>query len=181
VTSFPPKKTYSWISRLIFKGQELKYGQTLNPAYWWGKSPWLLFGLQMLYRCMDRDSSPITRPLKALVSLRVSHLNNCEFCFDLSQSQLKKLNISEEKTDNLHQHATHPVFSPLEKAALAYADFITIQGSKTAAKTRNNLKPFLSNEQIIELTAWIAFQNMSSKFNAALDIPPQGFCKLPKK
>ena len=32
---------------------------------------------------------------------------------------------------------------------------------------------------IVELTALIAFQNMSSKFNAALDVPPQGFCRLP--
>jgi len=29
------------------------------------------------------------------------------------------------------------------------------------------------------LTGLIAFQNLSSKFNAALDIPAQGFCKVP--
>jgi hypothetical protein len=29
------------------------------------------------------------------------------------------------------------------------------------------------------LTGLIAFQNMSSKFNSALDVPAQGFCKLP--
>jgi len=34
---------------------------------------------------------------------------------------------------------------------------------------------------IVELTALIAFQNMSSKFNAALDVPPQGFCRLPDR
>jgi alkylhydroperoxidase family enzyme len=34
-------------------------------------------------------------------------------------------------------------------------------------------------DAIAELTAVIAFQNMSSKFNAALDVPSQGFCQLP--
>jgi alkylhydroperoxidase family enzyme len=34
---------------------------------------------------------------------------------------------------------------------------------------------------LIELTALIAFQNLSSKFNAALDIPSQGFCRAPRK
>jgi hypothetical protein len=29
---------------------------------------------------------------------------------------------------------------------------------------------------MIELTALVAFQNLSSKFNAALDIPAQGLC-----
>ena len=31
---------------------------------------------------------------------------------------------------------------------------------------------------IIELTGLIAFQNLSSKFNAALGVKPQGFCAL---
>tara|TARA_R110001592_G_scaffold363170_1_gene680905 strand:- start:2950 stop:3135 length:186 start_codon:yes stop_codon:yes gene_type:complete len=31
----------------------------------------------------------------------------------------------------------------------------------------------------VELTGLIAFQNLSSKFNSALDVPPQGFCRLP--
>ena len=34
---------------------------------------------------------------------------------------------------------------------------------------------------MIELTGLIAFQNMSAKFNAALDIPSQGFCQLPER
>ena len=34
-------------------------------------------------------------------------------------------------------------------------------------------------DAIVELSALIAFQNMSSKFNAALAVPPQGFCRLP--
>jgi alkylhydroperoxidase family enzyme len=36
-----------------------------------------------------------------------------------------------------------------------------------------------SEPQILELTALIAFQNLSSKFNAALAVPAQGFCELP--
>jgi len=34
-------------------------------------------------------------------------------------------------------------------------------------------------DAIVELTGLIAFQNLSSKFNSALDVPPQGFCKMP--
>ena len=37
----------------------------------------------------------------------------------------------------------------------------------------------VDEDGIVELTGLIAFQNMSSKFNSALDIPPQGFCKSP--
>jgi hypothetical protein len=41
------------------------------------------------------------------------------------------------------------------------------------------LKRQFDDDAIIELTALIAFQNMSSKLNTALDVPPQGFCRLP--
>jgi alkylhydroperoxidase family enzyme len=34
---------------------------------------------------------------------------------------------------------------------------------------------------LIELTALIASQNLSSKFNAALDIPAQGLCQAPRR
>ena len=38
------------------------------------------------------------------------------------------------------------------------------------------LRRFFSDDAIIELTALVAYQNMSSKFNAALGVPAQGFC-----
>ena len=38
------------------------------------------------------------------------------------------------------------------------------------------LRMHLGEQEILELTALGAFQNMTSKFNAALSVPPQGFC-----
>jgi hypothetical protein len=35
--------------------------------------------------------------------------------------------------------------------------------------------------ELLGLVVLFAFQNMSSKFNAALDVPPQGFCRLPPR
>lgn len=41
------------------------------------------------------------------------------------------------------------------------------------------LRCHFDDDGIVELTALIAFQNMSSKFNSALGVPAQGFCRLP--
>ena len=43
------------------------------------------------------------------------------------------------------------------------------------------LKRRFDDDAIVELTALIAFQNLSSKFNAGFDVPPQGFCRLPAR
>ena len=43
------------------------------------------------------------------------------------------------------------------------------------------LKLIFDDDTIVELTGLIAFQNLSSKFNSALDVPAQGFCARPER
>ena len=43
----------------------------------------------------------------------------------------------------------------------------------------DRLKVYFDEDTIVELTGLVAFQNLSSKFNSALDVAPQGFCELP--
>jgi alkylhydroperoxidase family enzyme len=40
----------------------------------------------------------------------------------------------------------------------------------------SSLRRYFDDQAIVELAALIAYQNMSSKFNAALGVPAQGFC-----
>lgn len=49
------------------------------------------------------------------------------------------------------------------------------QSPSTDAHFRR-LREHFDDDAIIELTGLIAFQNLSSKFNAALGVEPQGFC-----
>jgi alkylhydroperoxidase family enzyme len=64
--------------------------------------------------------------------------------------------------------------------ALEYAEAMTITSRGIDESLRARLKQQWDDEAVVELTALIAFQNLSSKFNAALDVPSQGFCLLPK-
>ena len=75
------------------------------------------------------------------------------------------------------KYKNNSLFSEKEQVALEYAEKVTITGQKISDELRAHLKKHFSNIEIIELTAWIAFQNMSAKFNSALNIPAQGFCK----
>jgi hypothetical protein len=51
--------------------------------------------------------------------------------------------------------------------------------SRMALAEAEHLRRHFTNEAVIELTGLVAFQNLSSKFNAALGVEPQGFCTLP--
>ena len=41
--------------------------------------------------------------------------------------------------------------------------------------------PLFSDEALTELTALIGLQNLSARFNSAMDIPAQGLCRIPEK
>jgi len=81
---------------------------------------------------------------------------------------------------DLENYETSPLFTKKEKAALAYAKEMTTTPHQVNDKTRAELKLHFPENEIIELTAFISFQNCSSRFNSALNIAPQGFLKPDK-
>ena len=74
-----------------------------------------------------------------------------------------------------------PLFSEAERAALEYAERMTITGERVDDALFGELKRHFSEAQIVELTAAIALENFRSKFNPALGVEAQGFCPLPER
>jgi alkylhydroperoxidase family enzyme len=74
--------------------------------------------------------------------------------------------------------ATSAHYSPAERAALAYAEAMTITAQKVTDELFAEARRHFSESQVVELTAAIALENFRSKFNAALGVESQGFCLL---
>lgn len=170
---------YPWFIRLFFAKQKRTYGAVLDPGLLWGRSKWVFSTLALLYGALNRKSSPLAPALRAMVTVRVSQINHCEFCIDINGATLEKRGVSEDKILALHVWRDSDMFTPIEVAALDYAEAITYTDGKVSDAIASNLRGHFDDDGIIELTGLIAFQNMSSKFNSALDIPPQGFCHVP--
>lgn len=172
---------YPILVRLIMWAQKKKYGEALLPVRLWGRSPKLLYGLQAFYRAIDRKSSPLEPPLRALINVRVSQINHCSFCVDIGRALLQKRGISMEKIMSLSDYESDSAFTERERAALAYAEAMTHSERGVGDALFRRLLAVFSEDEIIELTALIGYQNLSSKFNAALSVPSQGFCLSPPK
>jgi alkylhydroperoxidase family enzyme len=71
-------------------------------------------------------------------------------------------------------------FDARERAAFAYADAMTLTGSDADDALFDELRRHFSEDEIVALTAIIAWENASSKFNRALRIPAQGLWKRRK-
>lgn len=169
---------FPWYVRLFFWNQKRRYGAVLEPARLWGRTPKVFASLALLYGALDRRSSPIEPALRTLITVRVSQINWCSFCVDVNAATALKRGVAEEKLLAIAAFSDSPLFSAREKAALAYADAVTHTGRRPSMEQWATLREHFNDDAIIELTALIAFQNMSSKFNAALQVPPQGFCAV---
>jgi len=84
-----------------------------------------------------------------------------------------------EKVEAVEHWKENAIFTEQEQAVLKYTEAITFSDQQVTEALMEELRAYFDEDSIVELTALIAFQNLSSKFNAALDVPAQGFCKVP--
>jgi uncharacterized peroxidase-related enzyme len=171
---------YPWYLRPFFWNQKRKYGQVLKPALLWARSPKLYLAVALLYGALDRRRSPLDPVLRSLVTVRVSQINWCRFCVDLNSATLARRAGSMDKVEALAGWRQSSLFDEQERVALEYAETLTITGHTVSDELMARLRRQFSEDAIVELTGLIAFQNLSSKFNSALDIPAQGFCQIPQ-
>jgi alkylhydroperoxidase family enzyme len=85
--------------------------------------------------------------------------------------------VPDEKILALDDYAASPLYSDAERVALEYADCMTISGREVSDELFARLRRFYEDDALVELTAIIAWENASSKFNRALRIPSQGLWK----
>ncbi|HLB15927.1 MAG TPA: carboxymuconolactone decarboxylase family protein [Burkholderiales bacterium] len=174
----PANRRYPWYVRMILALQRRHYGRELEPTRLWARTPRAFLAMALMYGALDRKRSPIEPALRSLVQVRVSQINWCPFCVDLNSAIGMKRGVTEERLAALAQPETSPLLSAREKAALAFAEAVTRSDRRPDAGLIDRLRAHFDDDAIVELAALVAYQNMSSKFNAALGVPAQGFCRI---
>jgi alkylhydroperoxidase family enzyme len=87
------------------------------------------------------------------------------------------LGVSDEKIDALPDYASSELYNDAERLALEFADSMTITGREVSDELFRRLREFYDDDAVVELTATIAWENASSKFNRALRVPSQQLWK----
>ena len=88
-----------------------------------------------------------------------------------------RVGVSDEKIEALPNYEISELYNQAECVALKYADSMTITGRDVSDELFARLRTFYNEDAIIELTATIAWENASSKFNRALRVPAQQLWK----
>ena len=177
---FRPTKTFPWYMRFFFYLQKRKYGQILPPMLAWGRVPGALLPFLMMTKYLFRKKSPLSMQLRTLLTVRISQINSCAYCVDLNSWLFMQAGGEKTELTELENFKDDKLLSEREKAALRYAEAMTYSDKKVDDNLVERLKKYFTDNELVELTTLIGVQNLSSKFNSALDVEVYGFCKIKK-
>ncbi len=128
---------------------------------------------------MALHASSIEAPLRALVEIRASQMNGCAFCLDMHVKQAK---IGGERELRLHHVAIwreSPLFSPRERAALAWTEALTrIPEGGTSDALFDSVRTQLSEKEISDLTYEIMAINAWNRASIAFRSVPGSLDKM---
>ena len=173
----PTEQDLPWYLRAVFRRQRRRFGAMLRPAMVWARVPPLYAALSGFVAAIERRSSPLPPLLRSLVQVRVSQINHCDFCIDMNAAFAAERAGSLDKALAVEGWRDSGLFDDAERLALEYAEAMTDSARRVDADLAARARDRFGEDGLIELTALVAFQNLSSKFNAALDIPSQGLCR----
>jgi len=88
-----------------------------------------------------------------------------------------ELGVSDEKILALPDYMSSPHYTEAERVALEYSDCMTITDREVSDELFERLRQSYDDDALVELTAIIAWENASSKFNRALRVSSQKLWK----
>jgi alkylhydroperoxidase family enzyme len=97
---------------------------------------------------------------------------------DINASRGMQAGAAMEKVGEVRTWRESARFAPAERAALEYAERLTITGERVDDALWVRLRDHFTEAQLVELTAAVALENFRSKFNVPLGVEAQGFCLL---
>ena len=98
---------------------------------------------------------------------------------DINTAVSRKRGVPEDKILALDRYADHPGYTERERAALAFAEMITISPNDLSDAQFAETRRYFDEREIVELAVQAAFENFRARVNRALRVEDDGFAKLP--
>jgi AhpD family alkylhydroperoxidase len=120
--------------------------------------------------------SSIERKLLHLIEYRVSQINGCAYCLDMHSKDLRHDGETEQRIYLLSGWRESPFYTDRERAALAWAESITLLGDgHVPDAVFEDVHKEFSDEELIDLTLAVATINSWNRLNIAFRTEPGSY------
>lgn len=120
--------------------------------------------------------------LKSFAHMAVAAQVGCSWCLDFGYFHAHNEGLDEAKASEVPRWRESQVFTALERDVMEYAEAMTATPPRVTDELSERLLAQLGAPALVELTAWVAFANLTTRSNTAMGIEAQGFsraCTLP--
>ncbi len=117
------------------------------------------------------DHGDLPKPMKALIRHRVSNINACLYCSAHQVKVLMSQVVPQEKVENIHDYGRHPDFTDKERAALAFAEALTVDASNIPQPVQERILKELTPQERVEVSIVATAMGVLNRINDALNVP----------
>ena len=120
--------------------------------------------------------SPIEKQLLNLINFRVSQINGCAYCLDMHSKDLRAAGETEQRLYCLDAWREAPFYTERERAALAWAESVTLVGeTRVSDEVFERASKEFSEPELIDLTLAVIAINGWNRLNIAFRTEAGGY------
>lgn len=155
---------------------------TGTPGNWWtvwARTP----GILKAFGAYPASESPLDPTLRELAVLRTGYARGSHFVFSQHSKSARRVGVPDDKVAAVPYWTLAEVFTPAERAVLAYTDGLILEGGRVHDQIFGALRKHLPEEHILMLTYFINMYALHATATKALrleyDDVPERVVEIP--
>jgi alkylhydroperoxidase family enzyme len=155
---------------------------TGTPGNWW--TVWATVpGILKAFSAYSMADSPLNAALREIAILRVGYVRGSQFVFSQHCKAARGAGVSEDKIASVPYWTITDVFTPAERAVLAFTDGMIGEGGRVHDRVFAALRQHLPDDQILMLTYFVNMYALHATSTKALrleyDDVPERVVEIP--
>jgi alkylhydroperoxidase family enzyme len=171
------------LQRLAFSYSRKRFGKVVDPVRAAGNHNGLLIASGLLETASEKGWKKLDPHLRWLANQATASSIGCSWCTDFGYFEGLQEGVDPRKVRDVAQWRQSSVYNEKERLVLEFAEGVNATPSHVSDEVVAKLSEHFSDQEILELGAWIALENYRSRFNAAMGLHSEGFsedCKVPE-
>lgn len=153
------------------------FGKAVEPARAVVLHRGVTIGWGVLEVVADKVWHQLDPSLRWLATQCAAGTIGCSWCTDFGYYEGMNTGVDPNKVRAVPLWRDSEVFDDRERAVLEYAEAATTTPVVIGDELMARLHAFLSDAEIVELAAWVALENLRSRFNGGLGLRSEGFAE----
>jgi AhpD family alkylhydroperoxidase len=185
-TRIPPLSPVkaSLTTRLMWRYTKRRFGEVPVPFAIYAHHPGVMMAGAMHEGMLERASKTLPSNVRELAVYWTARTVGCSWCVDFGAMLIRLDGLDVERLKHIDDYATSPLYTDDERAAITYADAMTVDPHTVTDEQVADLRNRFGDKGVMELTYQIGVENMRARMNTALGITEQGFssgdaCRVP--